>query len=54
MTAHQLLNHTSGLAPWDREGSSPEAVENGMERYQAPHTVPALMRRRCAHANQLP
>lgn len=47
VTAHQLLNHTSGLAPWDREGSYQEAVENGMERYQAPHTVQALMRRCC-------
>jgi D-alanyl-D-alanine carboxypeptidase len=48
VTVHQLLNHTSGLEPWDRERSFQEAVENGIERYQKPHTSDALLARCCS------
>lgn len=47
VTLHQLLNHTSGIEGFDRERSFQEAVENGIERYQKPHTVDALMARCC-------
>jgi D-alanyl-D-alanine carboxypeptidase len=48
VTLHQLLNHTSGLEGFDRERSFQEAVENGIERYQKPHTTDALLRRCCS------
>ncbi|HYR09947.1 MAG TPA: serine hydrolase domain-containing protein [Longimicrobium sp.] len=47
VTIHQLLNHTSGLENFDRERSFQEAVENGIERYQKPHTSDALLARCC-------
>lgn len=47
VTIHQLLNHTSGLAGFDRERSFQEGVQNGMERYQLPHTSDALLARCC-------
>jgi D-alanyl-D-alanine carboxypeptidase len=50
VTLHQLLNHTSGIESWDRERSFQEAVENGIERYQKPHTSDALLRRCCSGA----
>lgn len=50
VTLHQLLNHTSGLEGFDRERSFQEAVENGIERYQKPHTSAALLARCCGGA----
>ena len=50
VTIHQLLNHTSGLESFDRERSFQEAVENGIERYQKPHTSDALLARCCSGA----
>jgi D-alanyl-D-alanine carboxypeptidase len=50
VTLHQLLNHTSGLEGFDRERSFQEAVENGVERYQKPHTAAALLARCCSGA----
>jgi len=50
VTLHQLLDHTSGIENFDRERSFQEAVENGIERYQKPHTVEALLRRCCSGA----
>ncbi|HEX2211702.1 MAG TPA: serine hydrolase domain-containing protein [Longimicrobium sp.] len=47
VTLHQLLNHTSGIENFDRERSFQEAVENGIERYQKPHTSDALLARCC-------
>jgi D-alanyl-D-alanine carboxypeptidase len=47
VTVHQLLNHTSGVENFDRERSFQEAVENGIERYQKPHTSDALLARCC-------
>lgn len=48
VTLHQLLNHTSGIENFDRERSFQEAVENGVERYQKPHTSDALLARCCS------
>jgi D-alanyl-D-alanine carboxypeptidase len=48
VTLHQLLNHTSGIEPFDREQSFQEGVENGLERYQRPHTTDALLARCCS------
>jgi D-alanyl-D-alanine carboxypeptidase len=48
VTLHQLLNHTSGIENFDREQSFQEAVENGLERYQKPHTTDALLARCCS------
>lgn len=47
ITVHQLLNHTSGLAQWDRVGSYQEAFANGIEQYQRPLTTADLLRRCC-------
>lgn len=48
VTLHQLLNHTSGIEGFDREQSFQEAVDNGIERYQKPHTPAALLARCCS------
>jgi D-alanyl-D-alanine carboxypeptidase len=48
VTIHQLLNHTSGLAQWDRIASYQEAVANGIETYQRPLTPEALLARCCS------
>jgi D-alanyl-D-alanine carboxypeptidase len=48
VTLHHLLTHTSGLENFDRERSFQEAVENGIERYQKPHTSDALLARCCS------
>lgn len=48
VTLHQLLNHTSGIEAFDRERSFQEAVDNGLERYQKPHTAAALLARCCS------
>lgn len=50
VTLHQLLNHTSGIEGYDRERSFQEAVDNGIERYQKPHTTAALLARCCSGA----
>lgn len=47
VTVHQLLTHTSGLENFDHESSFQQAVENGLERYQKPHTSDALLARCC-------
>jgi len=48
VTVHHLLNHTSGLAQWDRVGSYQEAFANGLPNYQAPLDAAALLRRCCS------
>lgn len=48
VTVHHLLTHTSGIENFDRERSFQEAVENGIERYQKPHTTDALLARCCS------
>lgn len=48
VTLHQLLNHTSGIEQFEREQSFQEAVDNGLERYQKPHTAAALLARCCS------
>lgn len=48
VTIHQLLNHTSGIENFDREVTSfQQALANGVEQYQKPHTTDALLRRCC-------
>ena len=48
ITVHQLLNHTSGLAQWDRVGSYQEAFRDGVEQYQRPLGPAALLERCCS------
>lgn len=48
VTIHQLLNHSSGIAQWDRVSSYQEAFANGLEQYQRPLAPDALLRRCCA------
>lgn len=48
VTLHQLLNHTSGLEQYDRITSFQQAVEEGIEQYQKPHTAAALLARCCS------
>lgn len=45
---HQLLNHTSGLAQWDRVSSYQQAFADGLEQYQRPLAPDALLRRCCS------
>ena len=45
---HQLLNHTSGLAQWDRVSSYQQAFADGIEQYQRPLAPDALLRRCCS------
>jgi CubicO group peptidase (beta-lactamase class C family) len=40
---HNLLNHTSGIENFDRIKSYEEAVKNGIEVYQLPHTTDDLL-----------
>jgi D-alanyl-D-alanine carboxypeptidase len=40
---HNLLNHTSGIENFDRVKSYDEAVRNGIESYQLPHTTDDLL-----------
>lgn len=47
VTAHQLLNHTSGLTDIARVASKEEAIRKGIEAYQRPHTVEELVARHC-------
>jgi D-alanyl-D-alanine carboxypeptidase len=48
VTLHQLLNHTSGIESFDRVTSLQQALENGLEQYQKPHTTDALFRYCCS------
>ena len=45
VSIHQLLNHTSGIENFDRVKSYEEAVKNGIESYQLPHTTDDLLTR---------
>ena len=47
VSIHQLLNHTSGIAQWDKVGSYQEAFQNGVEQYQRPLDAAALLARCC-------
>jgi hypothetical protein len=47
MTIHNLLNHTSGIQNFDTVKSYEEAIKNGMEVYQLPHTTDDLLRKYC-------
>lgn len=47
VTLHNLLNHTSGIAQYDRVSSYQEAFANGMEQYQRPMSPDALLQRCC-------
>jgi len=48
VTVRQLLNHTSGIAQWDRVGSYQEAFRDGIEYYQRPLSAEALLARCCS------
>lgn len=43
VTVQQLLNHTSGLEPFEHITSYDDAVRNGMPEYQLPHTPAQLL-----------
>ena len=45
VTIHTLLNHTSGIQNFDTVKSYEEAVKNGIEAYQLPHTSDDLLAR---------
>jgi len=45
VSIHNLLNHTSGIENFDRIKSYEEAVRNGIESYQLPHTTDDLLTR---------
>jgi D-alanyl-D-alanine carboxypeptidase len=47
ITIHHLLNHTSGLPQYDNVASYQEAFNNGVEYYQKPLSVEALLKRVC-------
>ena len=48
VTLHQLLNHTSGLAQYDRITSLDQALVEGVEQYQRPQTAAQLLTRCCS------
>ena len=48
VTVRQLLNHTSGIAQWDRVGSYQEGFRDGIENYQRPLSPEALLARCCS------
>ncbi len=48
VTIHNLLNHTSGIQNFDTIKSYEEAVKNGMEVYQLPHTTADLLTKYCS------
>jgi CubicO group peptidase (beta-lactamase class C family) len=48
VTIHNLLNHTSGIQNFDTIKSYEEAVKNGMEVYQLPHTTAELLTKYCS------
>jgi D-alanyl-D-alanine carboxypeptidase len=45
ITIHQLLNHTSGLANYDKVTSAEQALTNGIPAYQTPLTASQLLER---------
>lgn len=45
VSIHNLLNHTSGIENFDKIKSYEEAVRNGIESYQLPHTTDELLAR---------
>jgi D-alanyl-D-alanine carboxypeptidase len=48
VTIHNLLNHTSGIQNIDTIKTYEEAVRNGMEVYQLPHTSAELLAKYCS------
>jgi D-alanyl-D-alanine carboxypeptidase len=48
VTIHHLLNHTSGMQNMDNIGSAGEAIKNGLDQYQLPHTIDQLLTRYCS------
>ena len=48
VSIHQLLNHTSGIAQFDRVASLDQALREGIEQYQRPQTGEGLLRRCCS------
>jgi D-alanyl-D-alanine carboxypeptidase len=48
VTLHQLLNHTSGLAQYDRITSLDQALVEGVEPYQRPQSAAQLLVRCCS------
>jgi len=48
VTIHNLLNHTSGIQNFDTIKSYEEAVKNGIEVYQLPHTTADLLTKYCS------
>ncbi|MGA9770765.1 MAG: serine hydrolase domain-containing protein [Blastocatellia bacterium] len=48
VTIHNLLNHTSGIQNFDTIKSYEEAVKNGLEVYQLPHSTDDLLNRYCS------
>ncbi len=48
VSIHQLLNHTSGIAQFDRVASLDQALREGIEQYQRPQTSESLLRRCCS------
>jgi D-alanyl-D-alanine carboxypeptidase len=48
VTIHNLLNHTSGIENFDKVKSYEEAVKNGLEVYQLPHSTADLLTRYCS------
>jgi CubicO group peptidase (beta-lactamase class C family) len=48
VTVRQLLNHTSGIAQWDRVASYQEGFRDGVEYYQRPLGAEALLARCCS------
>lgn len=48
ITLHNLLNHTSGIAQYDRVSSYQAAFANGIEQYQRPMSSDALLQRCCS------
>jgi len=48
VTVRQLLNHTSGIAQYDRVASLEQALTEGVPNYQRPMTADAMLRACCA------
>lgn len=50
VTVHQLLNHTSGIAQYDRVASLDQALTEGVPNYQRPLTAAAMVKACCEGA----
>lgn len=48
VTIHNLLNHTSGIQNFDTIKSYEDAIRNGIETYQLPHTTDDLLNKYCS------